>query len=244
MLPQAIATGYIHIGTITGKLNGVMPATTPSGSRKENESTPAETWSEYSPLSRVRDAAGELDHLEAALDLAQRVGDHLAVLVGDQPGELVGLAVDQLAEGEQDLASACSASVCDHSSKALSAARPRRRTSRWLGSTTSACCSPVAGLKTGAVRVDAPGVARAADPVLDGPHEGLSLWRRRAVADDIVSRQPRQPAAPRSRLAAGDPVDVEHAVDAADGAQDVAEVLGVAHLEGEPGHARPGRGSS
>ena len=30
-LPQAIATGYIHIGTMHGKLNGVMPATTPSG---------------------------------------------------------------------------------------------------------------------------------------------------------------------------------------------------------------------
>ena len=31
VLPQAIAIGYIHIGTIAGKLNGVMPATTPSG---------------------------------------------------------------------------------------------------------------------------------------------------------------------------------------------------------------------
>ena len=27
VLPQAIATGYIHIGTMAGKLNGVMPAT-------------------------------------------------------------------------------------------------------------------------------------------------------------------------------------------------------------------------
>ena len=35
VLPQAIATGNIHIGTIAGKLNGVMPATTPRGSRKE-----------------------------------------------------------------------------------------------------------------------------------------------------------------------------------------------------------------
>src|SRR5690625_4608499 len=31
VLPQAIATGNIHIGTITGKLNGVTAATTPSG---------------------------------------------------------------------------------------------------------------------------------------------------------------------------------------------------------------------
>src|ERR1700689_4438114 len=35
VLPHAIASGYIHIGTIAGKLNGVMPATTPSGWRIE-----------------------------------------------------------------------------------------------------------------------------------------------------------------------------------------------------------------
>ena len=34
-LPQAMASGYIHIGTMAGKLNGVMPATTPSGWRIE-----------------------------------------------------------------------------------------------------------------------------------------------------------------------------------------------------------------
>ncbi len=34
VLPQAMAIGNIHIGTIAGKLNGVMPATTPSGKRR------------------------------------------------------------------------------------------------------------------------------------------------------------------------------------------------------------------
>src|SRR5882757_4515601 len=43
VLPQAMATGCIHMGTITGKLNGVMPATTPSGWRKLYESTPEDT---------------------------------------------------------------------------------------------------------------------------------------------------------------------------------------------------------
>src|SRR3954468_4252338 len=35
VLPLAIAGAHIHIGTITGKLNGVIPATTPSGWRIE-----------------------------------------------------------------------------------------------------------------------------------------------------------------------------------------------------------------
>jgi hypothetical protein len=34
-LPQAIAGANFHIGIIAGKLNGVMPATTPSGWRSE-----------------------------------------------------------------------------------------------------------------------------------------------------------------------------------------------------------------
>src|ERR671931_2903143 len=35
VLPQASAGAHIHMGTITGKLNGVMPAPTPSGWRIE-----------------------------------------------------------------------------------------------------------------------------------------------------------------------------------------------------------------
>ena len=34
-VPQASAGAHIHMGTIAGKLNGVMPATTPSGCRIE-----------------------------------------------------------------------------------------------------------------------------------------------------------------------------------------------------------------
>ena len=52
VLPHAMASGNIHIGTMAGKLNGVMPATTPTGCRIEYESTPVETFSENPPLSR------------------------------------------------------------------------------------------------------------------------------------------------------------------------------------------------
>jgi hypothetical protein len=50
VLPQAMAIGNIHSGTITGKLNGVMPAQTPTGWRSVCVSTCVPTFSEYSPL--------------------------------------------------------------------------------------------------------------------------------------------------------------------------------------------------
>ena len=48
--PQAMDTGYIQSGTMAGKLNGVMPATTPTGWRTAKLSMPAATPSEYSPF--------------------------------------------------------------------------------------------------------------------------------------------------------------------------------------------------
>src|SRR5215218_1557196 len=56
-LPHGSASGNIHIGTIAGKLNGVMPTATPSGWRSECESTPVATDSDASPL--IRCAASE-----------------------------------------------------------------------------------------------------------------------------------------------------------------------------------------
>ena len=84
VLPQASATGNIHIGTIAGKLNGVMPAQTPSGWRTDQLSMPRPTCSVNSPFDQMRDAAGELDDLDAAHHLAGGVGQDLAVLLGDQ----------------------------------------------------------------------------------------------------------------------------------------------------------------
>src|SRR3990167_9497525 len=37
-LPQTIASGYIHSGTMAGKLNGVIPATTPNGWKSDQAS--------------------------------------------------------------------------------------------------------------------------------------------------------------------------------------------------------------
>jgi hypothetical protein len=75
VLPVAIATGNIHIGTMAGKLNGADdPATDArAAGAPRSRSMPPEAFSVAdSPLSSVRDAAGELDDLEAALHLALR----------------------------------------------------------------------------------------------------------------------------------------------------------------------------
>ena len=48
----------------------------------------------------MRNAAGELDHLEAALHLAIGVGQDLAVLPGDDGGEFLAVALQQFLEFE------------------------------------------------------------------------------------------------------------------------------------------------
>ena len=53
-------------------------------------------------LEEVRQAAGELDHLESAADLAHRVRQHFAVLARQDLGEVALAALDELAEGEED----------------------------------------------------------------------------------------------------------------------------------------------
>ena len=51
VFPQAIAMGNIHIGTIAGKLKGVIPAQTPNGCLIDQLSTLVPTFSVNSPLS-------------------------------------------------------------------------------------------------------------------------------------------------------------------------------------------------
>src|SRR5205807_10647704 len=52
-------------------------------------------------LQELRDAAGELDDLEAARQLALGVGENLTVLAGDDAGELVLMFAEQLAKAEE-----------------------------------------------------------------------------------------------------------------------------------------------
>ena len=90
-LPQAMALAHIHSGTIAGKLNGVMPATTPERLPDRVDVDAGRGLLGEAALEQLRHAGGELDVLQAAGDLADGVGEHLAVLGGDDRGELVGV---------------------------------------------------------------------------------------------------------------------------------------------------------
>ena len=92
-LPQAIAIGTNHIGTMAGKLNGEITATTPSGCRRRVRVDRGRHVLAEAAAHQGRDAAGVLDDLEPALHLARRVVEHLAVLGGDRGGQLVAAGV-------------------------------------------------------------------------------------------------------------------------------------------------------
>ena len=50
VFPHAIAIGNIHMGTMAGKLNGVIPAQTPNGCLIDQLSTSEPTFSVNSPF--------------------------------------------------------------------------------------------------------------------------------------------------------------------------------------------------
>ena len=102
VFPVAIAIGCIQIGTMAGKLNGVMPATDAERLPERVRVHVGGDLLGVLTLEQGGDAARELDHLQAAGDLALGVGDDLAVLVRDELGQLVEVLLDELAEGEHD----------------------------------------------------------------------------------------------------------------------------------------------
>ena len=84
MLPHAIATGYIHSGTIAGKLNGVMPGAHAERLAQRVAVDVGADVLAVLALQEMRDAHRELDDLDARAAPTRRVGERLAVLLGDE----------------------------------------------------------------------------------------------------------------------------------------------------------------
>ena len=146
--PQAMATGNIHIGTIAGKLNGVMPATTPTRlADRVAVDVRRDVLGELA-LEQLREAAGEVHDLEAAVHLAQRVGRHLAVLAGEEVGDLALVALDEFAEREHRCARAPPATTGPSRPAASAAASTAASTTPASAMATCAATRPVAGSNT------------------------------------------------------------------------------------------------
>ena len=120
-LPQAMALEHIHSGTMAGKLNGVMPATTPRGCSTECDVDAPGHLLGVATLQQVRGAAGELEVLQAPGHLAFGVGEHLAVLGRHHGGQFLAVGIDQLSHAEEDLGAPATA---------RSPSRPGRRPGR------------------------------------------------------------------------------------------------------------------
>ena len=90
------------------------------------------------------------------VDLAGRVRQDLAVLAGDDPGELRLALLEQLPDPEQDVR-ALRQGRGTPARERLGGSADRGSTSGTEANATSCVCSPVAGLYTGPVRPEAPG---------------------------------------------------------------------------------------
>ena len=146
VLPHAIATGNIHIGTMAGKLNGVMPATTPSGCRIEYESTPVETFSEKPPLSRcgMPQANSTTSRPRATSPAASEATLPCSAVMSC--GQLGRVVLDQLAEREQDRGALGQRDAAPGLGGLLAAAHRVRRRPAVLAKSTVPVTWPVAGL--------------------------------------------------------------------------------------------------
>ena len=102
VLPSAMALGKDQCGTIDGKLNGLIEATTPSGCRSSRHSTPRLT-SITSPDGDLWQRAGEFGQLDGLENLGLGLALDLAVLLGNQRAELGEMALEQRLVAVEDL---------------------------------------------------------------------------------------------------------------------------------------------
>src|SRR5688572_1913519 len=100
VLPQAIASGYIHIGTMAGKLNGVIPAQTPTGSIDTWPSMPRATLPRACPM--MSDGMLQDSSTNAAPYITPRFFERFSVLACHKPGQTLKLFLKQSFVAKQD----------------------------------------------------------------------------------------------------------------------------------------------
>ena len=167
MLPAAIAIGKNHIGTMAGKLNGQMIADDAERlADRVRRRRAVEAFSVKPPLSRCGMPQANSTTSWPRATSPSGVGEHLAVLGGDDRGELGRACVEQLAERNRTRARRAS-EVSRHAGKAVFAAATTCSTSAAVARATRSVTSPVAGLVTSAKLVGAALEHGAVGPVVE-----------------------------------------------------------------------------
>ncbi len=147
VLPQAMATGNIHMGTMTGKLKGVIPTTTPSGCISDQESTPVPTFLECSPFNKCGIPQAN------SITSSPRVTSPAASLSTFPCSAVIIICNFSRFCSTKSLnlnitRARLRGEVSDHAGKAVFAADTAVSTSLGLAKATLADCLPVAGLYT------------------------------------------------------------------------------------------------
>ena len=145
MLPQASALANIHIGTIAGKLNGVMPATTPSGWRIEYTSMPLAACSEYSPL--ISCGMPQANSMFSRPRATSPIASVRTLPCSAVSSVAISLRFASTSSRRRNITSARRDNdVARHSGNAAFAAATAAPTSSTVARSTAPDCSPVAGL--------------------------------------------------------------------------------------------------
>ena len=156
VLPHAIAGAHIHIGTIAGKLNGVIPATTPTGWRIEYTSTPVDACSENSPFNSV--GIPQANSITSRPRVTSPIASDSTLPCSATRIRAMSSLRACTSSRMLNISSARFASETPrHEAKAAFADCTARSTSSTDARSTAPLCRPVAGLKTLAVRPEVPG---------------------------------------------------------------------------------------
>ena len=159
VLPHASALASIHMGTIAGKLKGVMPATTPSGWRSWYTSMPVDACSECAPFKRcgMPHANSTFSRPRATSPSASESTLPCSAVSSDA----ISLRFASMSSRRWNRTSARrDRFVARQAGKAPRATSTAASTSAADAKSTSACCVPVAGFHTGPVRPDVPSTIR------------------------------------------------------------------------------------
>ena len=154
VFPQAIATGYIQHGTITGKLKGVMPTQTPTACRMLQASIPLPTCSVYSPFNRcgIPQANSTTSRPRCTSPLASSKVFPCSAVIAMASASVLR-SIQSL--NANNTRARLIGGVAAHAGKAFAALSTARLTSPADDNTTSRATAPVAGLNTAATRPEA-----------------------------------------------------------------------------------------